>query len=626
MKKQRLLLGLLVGLLAVTSAFAQFTPRKDYAWARDVSVAANPTITLDGVLNEPMWAKAESVMVVYGVIDGNPGSGYKITQGTGPTTDSTRAVIKFLSNKTTNTLYIAVHAPDSSVGGDGWENSDGILGGIYNRLQHATNLITLQQDMFISWVDSSGLATLPNLKGGALPTNGTITAAAAVQGVSNQDTNSSGQKVADQGWTIEMAVNLDSLGYNANSAETDEVQMSMSIWDVDWPKLPDHIATKSWWGNEWGNNGGSLAGRVLLRNDVDVNTAVVPTYPPDLIVPNGQNYANVVVDGNLTDSIWSHVPSFDIQFGNSVLRASYPTIGKDRSGQWVTEGTDPFNAGVARVKMFFKADTLYVGADISDRSLNHYVGDDFFDGLQISMNVPIDTLYDKNVHVMAAKRFGVAIDSVAKGGSSLLWDAKDWAAPLGALWYGLQLKPGSTIDNNTDVDAGYTFEMAFDLTKLGYSAGQMDKILAIGADYHDYDLTATDTSAYRVWWFREWPWASSPAFVQLSNTSLVTGIAESGNPQVVQEFRLYGNYPNPFNPTTKIQFSVPGAGVARLMVFDILGRQVNETAISVPSGGVQERTFDASRLASGVYFYRVEFTSATGGRRMSETKSMMLVK
>src|SRR5512135_3562955 len=109
MKIRGLFFVLLLGLLAVTSAFAQFTPRKDYVWARDISVAANPTITLDGVLNEAVWAKAESVMVVYGVKDGNPGSGYKITQGTGPNTDSTRAVIKFLANKTTNTLYIAVH-------------------------------------------------------------------------------------------------------------------------------------------------------------------------------------------------------------------------------------------------------------------------------------------------------------------------------------------------------------------------------------------------------------------------------------------------------------------------------------------------------------------------------------
>jgi hypothetical protein len=352
---------------------------------------------------------------------------------------------------------------------------------------------------------------------------------------------------------------------------------------------------------------------------------MLPTYDPDLTIPNAQNY-DVILDGSLTDSVWNHVPSFDIQFGNSTLRASYPTIGKDRSGEWVTKGTNAFDAGVARVKMFFKADTLYVGADVADRSLNRFTSDDFFDGLQINMNVPIDTLYDKNVHQMASRRFGVAIDSVAKGGSTLLWDAKDWAAPLGAFWYGLALKGGSTIDDNSDVDAGYTIEMAFDLTKLGYPAGQTDKVVAIGADYHDYDLTATDTSAYRVWSFREWPWKASPAFVLLSTSSLVTAIGDQGNPGVVQEFKLYGNYPNPFNPATKIQFSVPSAGVARLMVFDLLGRQVSEATISVQSGGMQERTFDASKLASGAYFYRVEFTASTGARRMSETKSMMLVK
>ena len=625
MNKHRLLFGFLVGLLGVTSATAQFQPRNDYVWARDVSVATSPTITLDGVLDEDVWAQAESVHVIYGVIDGIPGSGYKVMQGSSIPADSTRATLKFLSNKTTNTLYIAVVAPDSSVGGDGWENSDGILGGIYNRLKRATNHITLHQDMFISWLDSSARGNLPNLKGGALPANGIMTAAAAVQGVSNEDTNASAQKVADQGWTLEMAVLLDSLGYDANSAETDAVQMSMSIWDVDWPKLPDHIATKTWWGNEWGNNGGGLATRVLLRNDVDVNTAMMPTYEADFVAPNAQDY-DVTVDGSLTDSVWNHVPSFNIQFGDSALRATYPTIGPDRSGEWVTKGTNAFNAGIAQVKMFFKGDTLYIGADVADRSLNRFTSDDFFDGLQVSMHVPIDTLYDKNVHQMAGRRFGVAVDSVGKGGSTLLWDAKDWAAPLGAVWYGLVPKDGSTIDDNSDVDAGYTIEIALDLTKLGYPAGQTDKIVALGVNYHDYDLTETDTSSYRAWWFREWPWASSPAFVQLNNSDLVTAIGGPGDPGLAQEFKLYGNYPNPFNPNTRIKFSVPGAGTARLMVFDILGRKVNEQLISAGSGGVQEHTFNASGLASGVYFYRVEFTAPTGARRMSETKSMMLLK
>src|SRR5436309_141370 len=80
----------------------------------------------------------------------------------------------------------------------------------------------------------------------------------------------------DEGWTLEMAVSLDSLGYDANTATVDAVQMSICIWDADWLTSPDHIATRAWWANEWGNNGGGLAGRILLRNDVNINTATLP--------------------------------------------------------------------------------------------------------------------------------------------------------------------------------------------------------------------------------------------------------------------------------------------------------------------------------------------------------------
>jgi len=631
MNTRRLFLLAVICLLALTAGFAQFQPRKDYVWARDISVAANPTITLDGILSEAVWAQAESLSIRYGQLDGSPGSGWKIANGTGLPYDSTNAVVKFLANKTTNTLYIAVIAKDSSVGGNGWENSDGILGGMYNKKDTiGFNGLPLHQDFFISYLDSPLVGQKMNLTGGNLPGRGIMKAALSVQGVSNQDTNSSGQRVSDQGWILELSVSLDSLGYSAAGSTADAVLMTMDIWDGDWTHGGGtSIATKTWWATEWGNSGGGIAGRVLVRGDVNVNTAVLPTYDPDYTIPNGQNYADVVVDGNLTDAIWAFVPSFDVQYGNRALRTTYPGVGAVKSGWFLPRAAKTggmLDPGVAKVKMFFKGDKLFIGADISDQSLNHFAGDDFFDGLQLNINVPIDSLRD-GVHQMAGYRFGAAVDSVTKGGSSLLWDAVDWAAK-GALSYGLKPKAGSTIDNNTDIDVGYTVEMALDLTKLGYPVGQANKVVAIGLNYHDYDMSTSpgDTSASRTWWYREWPWASTPAFCTLSNGTFVTAVGDEG-PGVANEFRLYGNYPNPFNPSTKISFSLPTAGIARLEVFDVLGRLVSQSQFSVVSGGAQERVFDASHLSTGVYYYRVQFFGAKDGtRRMTETKKMMLIK
>lgn len=619
---RHLILTALAASLTIPSLFAQYTPRKDYAWARDVSVAANPVITLDGKLDEAVWTKAESLQIAYGVPDGNPGSGWKIMNGSGIPNDPARATLKFLSNKLTNMLYVGVVARDSSVGGAGWEKSDGILGGIFDRKTRAGSQVTLARDIFISWADSPGVATLPNLKGGNLPGAGIVVASASVQGVSNSDDNGSGLRVADGGWTIEFSVSLDSLGYDANSTEIDEIQMTMCIWDADWTQQADFIADRAWWLNEWGNNGGLTAGRILVRTDVNLNTAVLPNYQPDWIVPNGQNYATPIVDGNLSEEVWAQVPSFDIQYGNTTLKASYPTVGPDRSGQWVTTPGNPVvNAGLVKIQMFFQGDKLYLGARVADRSLNSFGGDELFDGVHLNITIPIDSLRDETAHILPNRRFGVA---VVPSGSQLLWDGTDWAS---AISQAITLNPGSTIDNNSDVDAGFSVEMAVDLAKLGYPAGQQNKTVAIGVTYHDYDITPTSTNAYRVWWFREWPGSATPAFCLLDNSAIITGIGGATDAGIVTEFQLYGNFPNPFNPTTKVRFAIPEGGNTSLVVYDLLGRRVSEALFGRLDMGVHEREFNGSSLASGVYYGRVQFNPGNGSpARLSTPVRMVLVK
>jgi hypothetical protein len=628
MKAARLVLISACLVFLSASLVAQFSPRKDYVWARDV---AGATMTLDGKMNESVWAKADSIVIRYGQNDGTPGGGWKIMNGSGDVTDPQNVVVKFLTDKAHNKLYIGIFAKDSSIGGSGWENSDGVLAGIYDQTAlAASSLVTLQKDIFPVWgFDSlsSLVGGLPQING-ALPSAGIVNIATTVQGTANSDTNGTGGYVADTSWTMEMAVSLDSLGYNANSATTNAVEMSICIWDADWPaSSPQHIATKAWWGNEWGNNGGVMAGRVLMRSDVDVNTSVLPTYGPDMTIKNGANFPDIVVDGSLSDSIWNYVPSLDLQYGNATLRATYPKEG--RSGQFApklnsTNGViDP---GIAHVKMFFQGDTLYVGADVSDQSILTYVSDDFFDGLQVSLNPPVDSLRD-GVHQMAAQRFGVAPDSAVNGGAKALWDAVKGNGITPGFRYGAKLKSGSALNSTSVVSTGYTVEMAFDLTKFGYTAGSQNKTISVGLNYHDYDRTATDTSAYRDWWFREWPWASTPAFAVLNNTAMITttGVGDVAN--VPRQFILYHNYPNPFNPATTIQFMLPDFGNVKIRVYDLLGRLVGVQDLVGQSSGLHQYVFDASKLASGVYYYNVEYVSARGNnRRMSPTEKMLLLK
>ncbi|MBU8934277.1 MAG: PKD domain-containing protein [candidate division Zixibacteria bacterium] len=95
---------------------------------------------------------------------------------------------------------------------------------------------------------------------------------------------------------------------------------------------------------------------------------------------------------------------------------------------------------------------------------------------------------------------------------------------------------------------------------------------------------------------------------------------KDGNQSLPTEFTLEQNYPNPFNPTTDIQFSLPEAGYIKLEVYNLVGQRVTVLAEGEFSTGNHTATWDASRFASGVYFYRLSTET------MILTKKMVLLK
>jgi hypothetical protein len=86
-------------------------------------------------------------------------------------------------------------------------------------------------------------------------------------------------------------------------------------------------------------------------------------------------------------------------------------------------------------------------------------------------------------------------------------------------------------------------------------------------------------------------------------------------------FQLCGNYPNPFNPTTTIQFSVPQDGYASLKVYNMLGQEVATLFSGMAKAGHYiPATFNASRFASGIYFARLQYNNQSLVQRMLMTK------
>jgi len=90
--------------------------------------------------------------------------------------------------------------------------------------------------------------------------------------------------------------------------------------------------------------------------------------------------------------------------------------------------------------------------------------------------------------------------------------------------------------------------------------------------------------------------------------------------EIPSKYSLSQNYPNPFNSMCNVQFSMSNAGNVKLVVYDIMGREVQTLVNERLNAGTYETTFDGTMLTSGVYFYKL----VTDG--FTETKKMILIK
>ncbi|MFA7329977.1 MAG: T9SS type A sorting domain-containing protein [Candidatus Delongbacteria bacterium] len=84
--------------------------------------------------------------------------------------------------------------------------------------------------------------------------------------------------------------------------------------------------------------------------------------------------------------------------------------------------------------------------------------------------------------------------------------------------------------------------------------------------------------------------------------------------------QLRGNWPNPFNPVTRVHFSLSETGPARLEVFDLTGRRVATLVDGLRAAGEHQATFDASRLPSGIYLARLQAGNQQECRKMTLLK------
>jgi len=106
----------------------------------------------------------------------------------------------------------------------------------------------------------------------------------------------------------------------------------------------------------------------------------------------------------------------------------------------------------------------------------------------------------------------------------------------------------------------------------------------------------------------------SNVVISVINTSTVPG-----------SFNLAQNFPNPFNPKTTIEFTIPSAGFVSLKVYDVLGKEVNQLAGARYNAGSYKVDFSGANLNSGVYYYKINVNS-NDGKNFTDVKKLMLIK
>jgi hypothetical protein len=100
---------------------------------------------------------------------------------------------------------------------------------------------------------------------------------------------------------------------------------------------------------------------------------------------------------------------------------------------------------------------------------------------------------------------------------------------------------------------------------------------------------------------------------------IAVGISKTAS-RKAEEYQLLPNYPNPFNPSTKIKFDLPKSEFINLKVYNILGEEIAIVVSNKLQAGNHTYEFDGSNLSSGIYFYRIE------AGEFQDVKKMILLK
>ncbi len=251
---------------------------------------------------------------------------------------------------------------------------------------------------------------------------------------------------------------------------------------------------------------------------------------------------------------------------------------------------------------------LYHGAIYPAAGAIHYHSEDGPDGIY----TVVDTLLGPDPSL---ELWGQILDKDPLG---RLWIGSYWDTAPGAYrgWYAFDVDPSAPDNlyiNNAFGDS------------LGRSMREFDPVGAPDGSVPLSDAFWSPRGA-AYWEESDGSWSAYVAdfdgsvIKKFTNAGLTGIIVVDDGATLIREFELRQNFPNPFNPTTTIPFSLKSAADVELHIYNSDGQLVKTLVNERMQAGSYQYDFDASNMASGTYFYRVKFDGK------AQTKRMMLIK